>query len=1273
MLFKMKRLLKYLRNILITILLLIAVLFIFSQTGIFKDFLRDKITGIINGSINGTISIGSIEGNLFTDIGINNIQIVQSNHQLIFVKDIKINYNPLSLLTKKVNIHYLILDSINFNLVQSEDSAWNISKISKSTEETTDTTTGSFDWEIAINKFEIRNSTFNISPLDSASSIPKKIENINLEISGIYNADRSILRISRFGFITVKPSLELRDFHLTAYGSKNELKLPELYIETKLNKIVADGEFKLNPLDSLILNIKTEPLNISEFNDFIGNQNIKFSPSVIININKKDKNIYLLSTIKDKKQSAVINLHVIENSFPEGTAEIKLNNINPAVILEKDSLECLINADFNIKGYWKNINDSQIELAGNLFNSSFLKRKINSKISVQLNMGKLKSDVNMRGDFGLININAIVNKINKNPAYSFQLLLDKVDLSKILNTDTLNSDLNLTIDGNAEGFNPENMNNKIKISTTEPSRINKFMIDSLFITATKNKNQYLLDSLFIKNGRNKITASGEYLTSNLIKTNLHLLIVDFEKLRHFMNADTLGGTLVINGEFSGLLDSLLINSDINLDNFCYNNLSLNSFTGKVNGLLNNHKIDGNYNFQFNDIRYDSVSLSAIDLEGNYKDEQLNSKTNIIFSDNLKTNISSSIKIDSATNILLPALTITNENKVWQNKKGPINISIYKNNYSLKNFSLQNDTSSIYIDAGIRNNKELMADIKINSIKLQDLFNRLNLKTKISGLADLNIKAEGNTDDPAVTGNLKLNRISIDKNDLGDITAEFNIKEKIFKWELLLRKTGNQLKSSGFIPLNLARENSEGFIDKQKELEINLSLDNFDLSKVKSISNYFDKLEGNVNFNISVKNNLMNPQLKGNLQLRGASVQNNNLGIDYRDIKMDLQIDSNRIKLDTASFASNKGNIILSGYAGSKTNILEGKLNDVNINLHSSNFELLSKKGTSISLDGDFNLFSRNDSIRFNGDFEIPRSSIYLSSSGQSKMGSKDIDAPILLQAFSKNETGLNTTDSTKTPLTLITSRKDINGKIKIRIPDNTWIKNPNFNIELKGVVTIEKKDTNLTLTGKIQTGRGYLYLYGKKFTVTKGELVFTGGKKINPYINASIEYVFRNPSREKEKIIIDITNTIDNPDIKFTHNNEIISEGDAVSYIIFGMKMDNLTQSQQSELSGNQNIVSNAVAGMLASQLSSKLGRTIGVDVLEISGGENWETASLTAGKYITNDLFVSYEHDFPLGNSNETEMNKINFEYELFHFLFFQVVGGNSKETGINFILKFD
>ena len=124
---------------------------------------------------------------------------------------------------------------------------------------------------------------------------------------------------------------------------------------------------------------------------------------------------------------------------------------------------------------------------------------------------------------------------------------------------------------------------------------------------------------------------------------------------------------------------------------------------------------------------------------------------------------------------------------------------------------------------------------------------------------------------------------------------------------------------------------------------------------------------------------------------------------------------------------------------------------------------------------------------------------------------------------------------------------------------------------------------------------------------------------------------------------------------------------------MFGVRTESLSQSQQTAVYSSQDLVVNAVAGYLASEISSKLGNKVGVDVLEISGEDNWETANVTAGNYITDDLFLRYERGIPLGNSSEVETSKLIAEYELFEYLFFQLIGGNSTDTGINFIIKFD
>ncbi|HSR16766.1 MAG TPA: translocation/assembly module TamB domain-containing protein, partial [Ignavibacteriaceae bacterium] len=66
-------------------------------------------------------------------------------------------------------------------------------------------------------------------------------------------------------------------------------------------------------------------------------------------------------------------------------------------------------------------------------------------------------------------------------------------------------------------------------------------------------------------------------------------------------------------------------------------------------------------------------------------------------------------------------------------------------------------------------------------------------------------------------------------------------------------------------------------------------------------------------------------------------------------------------------------------------------------------------------------------------------------------------------------------------------------------------------------------------------------------------------------------------------------------------------------------------------------------------------------------------SAYFTAGKYATDDLYISYKHGVPIDNSSETETKTLNLEYEILDFLFIQVIGGNSEESGMNIIIKLD
>ncbi|MDZ7764983.1 MAG: translocation/assembly module TamB domain-containing protein [Melioribacteraceae bacterium] len=251
--------------------------------------------------------------------------------------------------------------------------------------------------------------------------------------------------------------------------------------------------------------------------------------------------------------------------------------------------------------------------------------------------------------------------------------------------------------------------------------------------------------------------------------------------------------------------------------------------------------------------------------------------------------------------------------------------------------------------------------------------------------------------------------------------------------------------------------------------------------------------------------------------------------------------------------------------------------------------------------------------------------------------------------------------------------EEITGRFTLSIPKNTWIVSPQMNIELSGEIDVVKTVSHFELFGSVSVKRGRIEVYGKEFEVMEGRIIFNGGEKLNPELAMTLQYVVRGSNRLKQTLQISVHGAADDPKLAFSLDGSEISEGDAISYIAFGKSLGQLTQGERSNVENQEQSIAKTLAGnFLAAQVSSSLGDALGLDVIEIRGDENWQRATLTAGKYITDDLYVSYERGFGGTEANEVSPRIVTAEYELTTFLFLQLVEGNDKSAGFDVILKF-
>jgi autotransporter translocation and assembly factor TamB len=199
--------------------------------------------------------------------------------------------------------------------------------------------------------------------------------------------------------------------------------------------------------------------------------------------------------------------------------------------------------------------------------------------------------------------------------------------------------------------------------------------------------------------------------------------------------------------------------------------------------------------------------------------------------------------------------------------------------------------------------------------------------------------------------------------------------------------------------------------------------------------------------------------------------------------------------------------------------------------------------------------------------------------------------------------------------------------VAVDIPRNAWVQGPGTAIEVNGQVNV-KKDLNepFLLSGTIATERGFASFYGKKFDLETGEITFTGSPEINPFLNVAATYEISD-----YLITIQVNERAREPRLTLSSEPEL-PQSDIVSLLLIGKTTDRLTNSEQKSFS---DYTGQIAGGLLASQLEKTIGEPLGLDTIEIEAGDTLGTGSISVGRYVTQDLFLSYTREFGAEDSN--------------------------------------
>jgi autotransporter translocation and assembly factor TamB len=213
---------------------------IVTQTTWFKEWLRGFIVRQAGDYVNGQLSIGRLDGNLFSGLELGDIDIAMNGKSVVNVGEVGLAYNPLTLIKGDVVLDHIRLDRPRL-LVERTRDGWNLTNLIKARtpdRPRTDRRT--------IEISEISLSDGSVDVVDAVGTAgfetPSRVERLDASIAVKSSEDELKVDIAHVSFRAKEPDLGLNALSGTIRRTMEGLSFENVSVRTEESSIRVNGE-----------------------------------------------------------------------------------------------------------------------------------------------------------------------------------------------------------------------------------------------------------------------------------------------------------------------------------------------------------------------------------------------------------------------------------------------------------------------------------------------------------------------------------------------------------------------------------------------------------------------------------------------------------------------------------------------------------------------------------------------------------------------------------------------------------------------------------------------------------------------------------------------------------------------------------------------------------------------------------------------------------------------------------------------------------------------
>ena len=355
----------------------------------------------------------------------------------------------------------------------------------------------------------------------------------------------------------------------------------------------------------------------------------------------------------------------------------------------------------------------------------------------------------------------------------------------------------------------------------------------------------------------------------------------------------------------------------------------------------------------------------------------------------------------------------------------------------------------------------------------------------------------------------------------------------------------------------------------------------------------------------------NPDLGGSVSLTGAGAYFPAAGIELQDITLHGTLAGDELRIASLTARSGRGQLHGSGSVrlqGWRPVAYRGTLSG-------ANFTAVQLPELQLLISPELTMEGAPERLQVRGAIAIPELTVL----GREQRGVVRESPDVLI-------VGAPTEAERSFPFAL-----DL--RVQVKLGERVLVKAAGIDARLTGGIELRiTAPDEITATGEIQVAQGIYSTYGVQLKIERGRLLYTGGPIDQPTFDIQALRTIG-----EVKAGVQLSGTPRTPVVKL-YGEPTMPDTDILAYIILGHPLGT-EPGQLSLLSAAAGVV---LAHGQSVMLQEQIKRQLGIDVIELEGGDDLTGSMVTVGKYLSPKLYLS------LGQALFTNASEARLRYNI-------------------------